>query len=207
MDAVKKEIERIAKLEQEMMEVLRVIFDEKKTKGYSATWEQFLDEHENRARKKYGLPAKEKKMKENLKTPAPMKRLKPKDFIWESMASGLSATEMSERHNKIVDAQEKRAKDKRVVVEDERDLRQMFILAGDSPEQADKRVVESRSRPKPKIKLSEEWKEAIAELMLAHNWDFETAHQNLKDAEKERDSQRDKKEERRREIREVLKRH
>lgn len=206
MDRVKKEIERITKREQEMMETLKYIFDEKKEKGYSGTWEEFLLLNEESARKRYGLPPKEKKMKEKLKTPVPMKRLKPNDFVWESFMSGIPATEMASRHNKIVDAKEKQAKEKQISVEDERLLRQMYLSAGDSPEQADKRVEERRGQPKIKTELTDEWKEAIAELMEQYDWDFETALKKLKAEEQEEENKQEKKKARRKEIREILER-
>lgn len=156
-ERVKAAIEKTAKCEKDMYELLKVIFDEKKIKGYSKTWEQFLEEHEARAREKFNLSPKEKKVEET-KAPVVMKRTKPSDYIWEGMMTGLSAVELAKRHNKVVDIQEARAKFSNESTENEGRLYRMFLEAGLSPEDAMKRVEEQRGKPKIKASLSEEEK-------------------------------------------------
>lgn len=196
----KEQMKKLKRREHEMIETLRFLFERKKAEGYTESWEEFFEENENCAREIHGLEIIEKdgdRGLEETKHVVPLKKVTPGDVFLESRMLGISGREYAEKHNAEVERE--------TLKEDERALRKMFVEAGCSPEEATKKVEEWRGKPKLKTLLSEEWKEAVAELMEKYNWDFDTALKSLKDAEKEEQNKQEKAVARRKEIREILK--
>ena len=107
------------------------------------------------------------------KTPVPLRKTTAKDYVWESMISGIPASEMSKKHNEEID--------RKALNENKRALRKMFVEAGCSPEEATKKVAEGK--PKIKKKVDPLIEETARRLEKA-GYDYATAIKTLENEKK-----------------------
>lgn len=196
---IKEEIERVASLESELSEILKIRFSQDKESGkWSGTWEQYLESYEDTAREIFGLEPKdeEKKRLAEIKRTIPRKKVTVADVFAESRLAGIPASVMAEKINKNIDVDAERVKSEKEKLEKRRDILKSAKEAGADTSTQEKRdeIVENWLRSEKTIceSMDSDEQETIRLVMEETNCSEEMArdeYRKLKKAEKEKNEQ------------------